>query len=270
MSAQKDSSADECPKCGHFPSYTGGYCFRCGTFRPSKRVTPGEADEITVTEFMDRNFGTRVSDLEQSEEEFNERLDHEILLYRHRKPKPVEHKPIVITEENRNEASILLRCVVEKLGVEEDGELIRAITPAWQAVVDQLGKDWSHAFDISSRAWEEIIAATFDKAGYDEVLLTSRSGDHGRDVIAIRRGVCSVRIIGSVKAYKPGHLVSYDDIRALGGVLLGDSKATKGLITTTSDFPPNLHKDPFLSSLMPYRLETMNGTQLQKWLRDLR
>ncbi|WP_370137360.1 hypothetical protein [Bradyrhizobium sp. USDA 313] len=32
--------------------------------------------------------------------------------------------------------------------------------------------------------------------------LTPRSGDHGRDVIAVRSGVGCIKIIGSVKAYK--------------------------------------------------------------------
>jgi len=41
--------------------------------------------------------------------------------------------------------------------------------------------------------------------------------DHGRDVIAIRRGIGCIKIIGSVKAYKPGKLVRYDDVRALAG-----------------------------------------------------
>jgi restriction system protein len=120
--------------------------------------------------------------------------------------------------------------------------------------------------EISSRTWEEIIAATFDRAGYDEVILTSRSGDHGRDVIAIRRGVCCVRIIGSVKAYKPGHLVKHDDVRALAGVVAADPKATKGIITTTSDFAPGIARDPIISPLMPYRLELMNGPALRSWL----
>ena len=54
--------------------------------------------------------------------------------------------------------------------------------------------------------WEELIAAAFDRSGYDEVILTPRSGDHGRDVIAIKKGIGTVRIIDSVKAYKPGTL----------------------------------------------------------------
>ena len=43
----------------------------------------------------------------------------------------------------------------------------------------------------------------------------------------------------------------------------------KGIITTTSDFPPNIMKDPFIAPFVPYRLELMNGKALQEWLKKL-
>jgi restriction system protein len=101
------------------------------------------------------------------------------------------------------------------------------------------------------------------------VILTPRSSDYGRDIIALTKGVGCIKIIGSVKAYKAGHLVAYGDVRALAGVLLGEPDASKGIITTTSDFPPRTLSDPLLRRLMPTRIELMNGTQLQKWLADL-
>jgi restriction system protein len=114
-----------------------------------------------------------------------------------------------------------------------------------------------------------MIAAAFDQDGYDEVTLTPRSGDHGRDVIAIKKGIGCIRIINSVKAYAPGNLVRPDDVRALAGVLHGDQKASKGMITTTSDFAPSIETDPYLAPLMPYRLELMNGVRLREWLAKL-
>jgi restriction system protein len=129
-----------------------------------------------------------------------------------------------------------------------------------------LTTDWSQAFTISSRMWEEIVAAAFKMEGYDEVTLTPYSRDKGRDVIAVKRGLGTIRIIGSVKAYKPGHLVRHDDVRALSGVLHGDHSASKGIITTTSDFAPGIVKDPYIQPLIPFRLELINGVQLRKWL----
>jgi restriction system protein len=150
-----------------------------------------------------------------------------------------------------------------------EGHLVRSVGEPWLQVLRMLRTRWECAFEISPMDWEQIVAAAFDYAGYDEVTLTPRSGDHGRDVIAVRRGVGCVRIIGSVKAYSPNRRVGHDDVRALAGVLLGDQRASKGIVATTSDFAPRIESDPFLSPLIPYRLELMNGTRLRAWLSDL-
>jgi restriction system protein len=159
--------------------------------------------------------------------------------------------------------------VVEPYGATAEGQLVRAIEIPWRAIVQRLKADWTEAFRLESRLWEELIAAAFDAEGYEEVTLTPRSGDYGRDVIAVKKGVGCVRIIDSVKAYRPGHLVRHDDVRALAGVLAGDQKASKGILTMTSDFAPSISADPFLAPLMPYRLELMNGQKLQEWLSRL-
>jgi restriction system protein len=44
---------------------------------------------------------------------------------------------------------------------------------------------------------------------------------------------------------------------------------SKGIITTTSDFPPLVGEDPFIKPFMPTRLELINGDNLQKWLAEL-
>jgi restriction system protein len=126
--------------------------------------------------------------------------------------------------------------------------------------------DPSIIYQIDDRKWEELIAAAYKKAGFDEVILTPRSNDHGRDVIAVKHGFWSVRIIDQVKAYGPGHLVTANDVRALVGVLLSDQNATKGIVTTTSDFAPKIHEDPFIKPHIPYRLDLVNGVELVKRL----
>jgi restriction system protein len=88
-------------------------------------------------------------------------------------------------------------------------------------------------------------------------------------VIAIKHGVGCIKIIGSVKAYAPGNLVGYDDVRALLGVMGGERNVSKGIIATTSDFPPLIGNDPFISPFMPTRLELLNGKQLQECLTAL-
>jgi restriction system protein len=148
----------------------------------------------------------------------------------------------------------------------DEGILVKSTSTMWAEIVSKLASDWSLAFQFSPRKWEEIVAGAFQKAGYDEVVLTPSRGDRGRDVIAMRRGVGCVKIIGSVKAYGPGNLVPYDAVRSLLGVLSGEQNASKGIITTTSAFPPNIENDPFIRPFLPTRLELMDGQALRRWL----
>jgi restriction system protein len=149
------------------------------------------------------------------------------------------------------------------------GTLIASTSIIWGEIVNKLRLDWSLAASIPPHMWEEIIAGAFKKAGFNEVTLTPRSGDHGRDIIAIKHGFGCIKIIDSVKAYKPGHLVGYDDVRALLGVLSGEQDASKAIITTTSGFPPKIGEDPFIARFLPTRLELMDGPALQTWLGEL-
>jgi restriction system protein len=120
-------------------------------------------------------------------------------------------------------------------------------------------KDPNARFEIPNRKLEEIVAASYRDAGFDEVILTPRSGDLGRDMIATKTGYFSVRIVDQFKAFRADRLVTANDVRALAGVVAIDPQASKGLVTTTSDFAPGI-ADEF-KSLMPHRIELVNGAQ---------
>jgi restriction system protein len=143
------------------------------------------------------------------------------------------------------------------------------VSIAWAAIVDVLKDDWSRAFEIPPEKWEEIIAGAYSRAGFTQVILTPRSGDFGRDVIAISEGRGAVKIIGSVKAYKPGHLVKHDDVRALLHVMNAERDTSKAILTTTSGFAPRIKTDPFIAPYLPTRLELMDGESLMEWLKEL-
>jgi len=166
-------------------------------------------------------------------------------------------------------SSILLQAVIIPGPKTPEGSLITAVAPAWRAIIALLEKDWSLAFQIGDRKWEEIIAASYDEAGFDEVTLTPRSGDLGRDVIAVRRGHFGVRFIDQVKAYGPDRRVTADDVRALFGVLSADPKANKGIVTTTAEFAPKIESDALLTPFFPQRLELVDGKQLIVKLGDI-
>jgi restriction system protein len=168
----------------------------------------------------------------------------------------------------RKDADLLLQAVVVPGESTNEGKLIEAVAIPWFEIINALKNNPKLAFQIPPRKWEEIIAGAYKKAGFDEVTLTPRSGDLGRDVIAVKKGVGIVRIIDQVKAYKPGHLVTADDVRALLGVLQGD-RASKGFLTTTSDFAPKLREDLLIVPFIPWRLELIDGKMLLKRLQEL-
>jgi restriction system protein len=154
----------------------------------------------------------------------------------------------------------------------KDGQIIRAISLPWIEIVNciQNDPDFLSEFAKHPRKFEEFIAATYDKEGWDEVILTPRSNDKGRDVIAIKHGFGSVRFLEQTKAYSPGHLVSHDDVRAVLGVMSIDQNASKAIITTTSDFAPGILRGDEFNRFMPNRLELRNGKQLAQWLNHVK
>jgi restriction system protein len=177
--------------------------------------------------------------------------------------------PVTFTHTSLQTPSILLQAVVIMGQKTEDGSVIEALSIPWLAIMKMIEIDPSVVYQIEARKWEELIAAWYDEAGFDEVILTPRSGDLGRDVIAVKRGLFTVRLIDQIKAYKPGHLVTAEEVRALGHVLQADQNATKGFVTTTSDFAPKIKDDKLIAPFMPYRLELVNGTKLRRRLLEV-
>ena len=158
--------------------------------------------------------------------------------------------------------AVLLQALFEPGQRTDDGILIEAVGPAWFEIVRILNEDPDLVYQLPHHKWEEMIAASYEVAGFDDVTLTPRSGDKGRDVIAVKRGLFTIRIIDQVKAYKPGHLVTADEVRALMGVLGSERGVSKGILTTTSDFAPKLLDDDLIRPLVPDRLQLFNGDEL--------
>jgi restriction system protein len=158
---------------------------------------------------------------------------------------------------------LVSQAVISAYGKTDEGQLIKAVTLPLFAIIQKLLEAPSRVHDIDDRTWEKIIAASYEATGlYDEVTLTPPSGDHGRDVIAVKRGFWSVRVIESVKRYKPTHLVKASEVRDLIGALEGDKQATKAVLSTTSNFAPKIKKTPQIMQYVPHRLELVNWPEL--------
>jgi restriction system protein len=162
-----------------------------------------------------------------------------------------------------------IRALLTFAGKSEDGALVQAVAVPWHEILAELARDPESAYRIPPRQWEEVIAGAYAKAGFDEVVLTPRSGDFGRDVIATKHGVGSIRIFDQVKAYKPGHVVTADEVRSMLGVITGASNVSKGVMTTTSTFAARVRDDPYLKPFLPFRLELKDRDELFPWLQSL-
>lgn len=148
------------------------------------------------------------------------------------------------------------------------GHVIEAVSIPWLAFLEHLKQNPSSSHEIGWRKWEEIIAGAYKDAGFS-VVLTNRSGDRGRDIIATKNGVLSVRYFDQVKAYAPGNPVTLDQVHSMLGVLGSAHNVSKGIITTTSDFAPGVYSDPEVQQFVPYRLDLRPRKGLIDWLSQL-
>jgi restriction system protein len=148
----------------------------------------------------------------------------------------------------------------------DEGNIIQLLVPAWRRLAEAIVQNRKSLFELNPRESEELIAGAYKAEGYEIVILTPRSGDLGRDIIATRQDLGSIRIIDQVKRYAEGQRVTADDVRALLGVLLADPKATKGCVTTTAEFAPGIDHDPIIKPYIPYRLQLRSGEDLVEWL----
>lgn len=166
--------------------------------------------------------------------------------------------------------SIVLQAVLEFGDRTKEGLLVRAVAVPWLAIIRLMQQDRKLIYELDPRKWEELVAGAWRQEGYD-VILTPRSGDGGKDVIvtATLPGVGRIRLFDQVKRYKPGHLVTADEVRSMLGVLEGGGNVSKGVITTTSDFAPGIAEDQGIQRFIPHRLELKPGEKLFAWLEAL-
>ena len=176
-------------------------------------------------------------------------------------------EPFILFNINPDSKDLLPTLLTQSLIIPEsktaEGVLIASIALPWRKIWKLITEDPSLMYQIDDPwRWEEIIAASYQESGlFDEVILTPRSNDGGKDVIAIKKGYGSIRFVESVKKYKPGNEVTADDVRALG-FLLTDPKNSRGIVSTTWKFAPKIEEDPLIKQLLPYRLELVDGEKL--------
>jgi restriction system protein len=170
---------------------------------------------------------------------------------------------------NQNSPSLTLKALLIPGNSTQEGVLIEAVGVPWFDMLERFSRDPNSIYEIDPRTWEEIIAGAYKRDGW-EVELTPRSADKGRDVVATRKGIGSIRIFDQVKAYRRGNLVTAEEVRAMLGVITGAQNVSKGIITTTSGFAPRIMDDAYIASNIPFRIELKDRDALLPWLDGLR
>jgi len=171
---------------------------------------------------------------------------------------------------DENPVDLMLQSVITLEAADAEGSLVRSIYTPWLDIAAAIENRPELLYEFSSdpRKFEEFLAATYDRAGF-EVVLTPRSADRGRDVVATKKGHGSIRILDQAKAYKSGHLVTHNDVRAMIGALTTNPNSSKGIITTTSAFQPRIVESPEFKPFMPFKLELVDGAALRAWVAHL-
>lgn len=128
--------------------------------------------------------------------------------------------------------------------------------------------DPRHIHGLTPRQFEEFIAEVVDQLGFTSVILTPRSGDGGRDVIASNEinGI-PMTFYFECKKYAESNKVQLDTLRALLGTVAHDaSKANIGVLVTTSRFTKGC-KDLIMSEC---RLDGKDYDGILGWVGELK
>ena len=135
-------------------------------------------------------------------------------------------------------------------------------------LLDRALRDPEAMRSFGSRAFEDFIAQLTEGLGFEDVVLTPRSGDKGRDVLATK-WVHGIRILFAFecKRFAANRRVGIAYARALLGVIShGETRADKGVLVTTSGFTKGATK--FI--LTEPSLDSRDFNGVVDWLHDYR
>lgn len=105
-------------------------------------------------------------------------------------------------------------------------------------LLSKILKNPSEVRNITPRQFEEFIADLLSELGFKNVILTPRSGDGGKDIIASHsiQGI-PLTFYFECKKYAEDNKIQLDTMRSLLGTVAHDSrKVNKGILVTTSTF----------------------------------
>jgi restriction endonuclease Mrr len=123
------------------------------------------------------------------------------------------------------------------LGEEEKSALI-SVDNLPLKLIAKIMRSPSEVKNLTPRQFEEFVAETLAQLGFTDVILTPRSGDGGKDVIASHQinGI-PLSFYFECKKYADDNRIQLETLRALLGTMAHDSRqVNKGVLVTTSTF----------------------------------
>lgn len=163
---------------------------------------------------------------------------------------------------------ITTQAIIAVVDQNPEGSVINFLDPYFHQLVETMLQNRILVYEQDWRRWEQILAAAYSKAGY-HVTLTPRSRDKGRDLIAEKKGVASVKILGQMKRYREDRRISLQEVDSLLGTFMRDEHATHAVFATTSSFAPGIFQEDSINRLIPNPLKLMDIEDLMTWFRSL-
>ena len=145
-------------------------------------------------------------------------------------------------------------------------EALRSVQYEPLLLVDRALRRPEAMLEMDPRAFETFVASLVEQLGFEDVVLTPRAKDQGRDVLATKRvhGL-SILFAFECKRFSPDRPVGVAIARALlGTVVHGQTRANKGVLVTTSRFTKGARS--FI--VTEPTLEGADFNDIVNWLRE--
>jgi len=145
-------------------------------------------------------------------------------------------------------------------------EALRSVQYEPLLLVDRALRHPEAMLEMDPRAFEAFVASLVEQLGFEDVVLTPRAKDQGRDVLATKKvHGFSILFAFECKRFSPDRPVGVAIARALlGTVVHVHTRANKGVLVTTSRFTEGARS--FI--LTEPTLEGADFNDIVRWLRE--
>lgn len=159
------------------------------------------------------------------------------------------------------------KCIIDPLGnpISDINNIRIDVSEINDWMLNELNKNPTDLYQLSSRRFEELIAEILMRKGYN-VKLTPATRDGGKDIYAARKDdLGSFLHLVECKKYNPSQKVGVRVVRDLYGVV-SKEKATAGIIATTSYFTKPAQD---FQQELSFQMSLQDFDSIRQWLCDV-